>query len=181
MNDIPRSDQDNIWIGALEYAPEIASRIGLYVAQMTGFELQLNGLFNTLSGAGDMRVGEIVLGRLLSISLRLEILKDLAKLDQNSMWQPKLDELLKRASSINVRRNEYVHGTYRVNETTGSVQLITWVTSENRKSKIYNLSESCIDADILEVREYLGDVLSLFKPDSHFPRFDAATLPSKDS
>lgn len=157
------------WIGALELAPKIAERLGIYLAQMTSFELALNKYFGILAGLSTPDIAETVFGRIINISTRLEIVEALAELPRNAAWQPRLNELIKMAWDINKCRNEYVHGAYRVQMPEQAVTLLTWATSKGRKSAAYVLDEKAIDADILQIRSFLGDTMSLFHPDLELP------------
>lgn len=81
----------------------------------------------------------------------------------------RVDELLTQACDINTRRNEYVHGAYRVTPSQSRVELLTWVTAENRKSKHYELTESMLRADKHQISAFMGSAMGLFHPDREFP------------
>ncbi len=133
------------WIGALQTAPEIAQLLGVYLGQTTGYELMLGKFFGNLAAVGSQDVVKAVFGRIINISTKLDILNALAELPENQRWQPGDGELLQTARAINKRRNEYVHGTYRVTPSVKLVELLTRI--------------AC----------FLGDSMSLFHPDLKLP------------
>ncbi len=163
------SDAPERWIGALQTVPDIAQLLGVYLGQTTGYELMLGKFFGYLAGVHSQDVVKAVFGRIINISTKLEILDALAELPENQRWHPKVGELLRTARAINGRRNEYVHGTYRVSPSSKVVELLTWITSESRKSKRYEVTEEMIRADIHCIACFLGDSMSLFHPELELP------------
>ena len=143
-------------IGALEYDPRIASRLGLYLAQMTTFEMAIDFFFGILVGLEKETVEE-VFGRILSINTRIEIIDGLVNRHKHpaELDTKKMEDLILAATKINKRRNEYVHGTYLVDPETCKIQLVTWLTSTSKKQKIYSLTADMLDEDIREMRSFM--------------------------
>lgn len=164
------------WIGRLDFTPEIAQQLGIHLAQMTAFEMMLNKFFGILSHMQSQKASEATFFRIINISTRLDIIEALAALPENLHWQPKLGELVKEAKRINSRRNEYIHGTYRVTPSTGEVELLTWVTSESRKSARYVLTPKSIAEDTFKISAFLGEAMTLFHP--HLKLEDAEPVSS---
>jgi hypothetical protein len=65
---------DGQWIGARELNQPIATRLGVYIAQMTGFELCILGMFRNLARIEDRAVSAAIFGRIINMTTRIEIL-----------------------------------------------------------------------------------------------------------
>jgi hypothetical protein len=181
MVENPEDIKPTLWIGALEFNPPVATRLGVYLAQMTGFELVLNGMFMNLARIPDKAIAEAIFGRIINISTRLDIIAALCLISElvgsNKKTRAEILKLVEDARKINTRRNEYIHGTYRIDENTKAVELITWVTSEGKKSKNYLVTPESIDKDTLKVRQFLGDYMTAFFPGTGLPASELPALP----
>jgi hypothetical protein len=105
-----------IWVGALEFNPQIASLLGIYLADITQFELGLISLFARVSGTS-FEIAKAIFGRIMNISTRMDIISDCIQIAPHSAEiQNELSGLVAKARAINSTRNKYVHGTYRVND-----------------------------------------------------------------
>lgn len=150
-------------IGALWLAPEVAKGLGIYLATASHYEYMLLAFYRYAAGAG----GEFVsatFGRINNISTRLDIVGDLLQARASSIPETefkKATELLQEAREINSRRNELVHGVYRVYEKTRVVALITWPLSGGRKSKGEWITADTLKADTLKVAKFSGQMLGL--------------------
>jgi hypothetical protein len=167
-------------IGGLEHSPRIASRLGLYLAQITGLEITITSIFANLTGIRDRDVAEAIFGRIINISTRLQILSDIVSLRPDESWPAKDDlmSLIKDAEGINSKRNEYVHGTFQVEAATGRVWLNTWYTSTGRKRKRFEITAESVDEDIQAVRIFLGRYIHVFRLDHKLEApIEPTTLP----
>ena len=150
-------------MGALWLAPEVAGALGVCLAMLSQYEIMLLAFYRFAAGVG----GEFVpatFGRILNIRTRLEIIEDLV-IARGPEIDPerhgKALDLLRQAKVINGRRNELVHGTYRVYPRTGLVVLATWALSSRGKPRAERLTSKRLARDVDDIKSFSGEVLAL--------------------
>ena len=170
--EFPDGPNPKIWLGALEFNPQIASLLGIYIAELTQFEWGLIAFFARVSGTS-FETAKAIFGEIMSITVRIELIS--ACIETNPDLLPKTDELrtlAAKAKSINTTRNNYVHGTYRTNQDSKEVTLTTWLLQRGRNSRHRPLSAKMLRQDIDNLRSFNGDQFSLFLPHLVLPSVD---------
>jgi hypothetical protein len=157
-----------IWLGALEFNPQIASLLGIYIAELTQFEWGLIAFFARVIGTS-FNTAKTIFGRIMSISIRIDIISDCIDTNIDPPSNMELLTLADKAKAINATRNKYVHGTYRTNQDSKEVILTTWLLESGRNSRHEPLSAEMLRQDINSLRSFNGDLFSLFSPDLEFP------------
>lgn len=159
-----KEEHGNAVIGALQHTPEIASALGTYLAMASQYEMMLLALYRFAAGTGGEFIA-VTFGRILAIRTRLEIIEDLLTTrhsEIDSDQYKKALELVKKANIINSRRNNLVHGTYRVYPKTGLVVLVPWALSSRAKSKGgEHLDSKRLAQDTSDITDFCRDVLAL--------------------
>lgn len=153
------------YIGTLDMVPDIAAKLGHYLAQMTGFEMVLHKYLGRLAGIGTPGVTNAIFHNIMSIAVRIDIIADLAKMPHNAKYQPKLNGLISDIRAINSKRNKYMHGAYKVDVLSKTVTLVTWIETAKRPSEAFFVTEASLSDDIQQVMTFLGDSFDLFDPD----------------
>lgn len=156
-------EHGNPIMGALWLAPKIAEGLGIYLATASHYEIMLHVLYRFVAGVGGEFI-EATFGRIINISTRLDIIGDTLEARKQKIPADrfeKVNELLTDARKINRRRNELVHGTYRVYTKTRVVILSTWVFANAKSSKNEHLTAERLKSDALEVLMFSHEVARL--------------------
>lgn len=156
-------EHGNAVIGGLWLAPEIAKQLGIYLATVTQYEMALIPLYGFSAGVSGA-MASATLGELINISMRLDRIKHClkerkAEIDLENGQKAK--SLLKAAYAINKRRNELVHGTYKVYEKTGLVVITTWIFSANKLSKAEYITAKDLENNIQDIRKFCGTAFEI--------------------
>ena len=163
-------------IGCLEYNPEVAKWLGVFLAEFAAVEFMLVRLMALILAEDDnMRVSHKILGHIRSISDRT---KRVAKAAKGSNLDPERKKLLKNFTAdilkLNSIRNDYVHGLYETNVETGDVTLTTWVTSSTRPTgKPTPVTATKIQEDAMAVRKLNGRIAEALFPRDVKPNHSA--------
>ncbi len=123
------------WWTTLEYTPEIAAALGMYVAEVASVEALLFKLMAMAMGEGPgATVAYDKLGKENGFTRKCKAVRKAA--DEAALPEPAkrtIKEFVDRAEVLGGRRNELIHSIYQTNERTHEVRMTPYVLTANRR------------------------------------------------
>jgi hypothetical protein len=138
---------DDFWgTGGIERNPEVARRLGQFLAEFASLEACLIWMLGLALGADNDDLAWSILGPIQAVTTRCQIVKDAAaqsKLDD--ITKAKVTGFVERIQRANAIRNEYVHAVYETNQRTQEVRFTPFALSTSRRKQ----TARSVDADDL--------------------------------
>ena len=155
-------DEDR-WLTTLEYTPEIAAALGMYVAEVASVEALLFELMAMAIGEGPgATVAYDKLGNENGFGRRCKMVRKAA--DGSALPKPAkrtIKEFVDRAEVLGGRRNELIHSIYQTNERTHEVRMVPYALTANRRPEDRQHSV-VMAADLhrsrMEVKQFVVDL-----------------------
>ncbi|WP_439476001.1 hypothetical protein [Brevundimonas sp.] len=138
--------------------PEIAARVGIYIATFSELEILLPAALTSASGLSQP-ISMAILMQFRNISDRVDVIDDVIKAGGFKHASATLvSSLVPAIRAANTRRNELAHGMYGEFEN-GEVFIVTWVFSKTpKRTKELTIDAGELDQDILALGELLRRV-----------------------
>lgn len=131
--------------------PLLAQLVARYIAGTSITELLVSGAFAAvLNDNGALT--HAMLHHVRNFTDRVTILEDVvACLRDDNPYRDSLLELIPEIKHCTALRNKLAHGLFTSPETGGEVEMITWMTSKQRKTHVETLTTKFLEAELERV------------------------------
>lgn len=160
------NDQEDLLIGRIEAAGDVAHRLGVAMASFTALEFLLVQICAAALGecsAGPMKKSWAICNTIRSAGARCNLIRDLVRAsDLPDEVSNKLASLLDAISALNAKRNAYAHGIWEGNSA-GLARLTETNAQNGRVGLPRPVTAAELEDFILNIRRTTGAVANVLK------------------